>query len=298
MPKSKPAKPTRTPSAGKGAILITGAGSGFGREVALRLSEQGYDVIAGVEIVAQIQSLKEEAAGRGADLRVEKLDVTNPDDRVRAWEWDVAVLLNNAGISEGGSIVDVPEENLYRQFDVNVFGPIMLTQGFAKRMAAKKAGKIVFMSSVAGLATDPFTGPYSASKHAIEAVAEALNKELKEFGVAVATINPGPYLTGFNDRMFETWRRWVDDPSERLFDYAKLAFPHEQHDPEAIYELTTKVLAGEIDLYRNVSPPDQIDEVKKQNAEIWTRKQTRKPGERDPLVRKAYEIEPETPSGD
>ncbi len=86
-------------------------------------------------------------------------------DRRRAQEWDVDVLLNNAGISEGGSMVDIPEVNLRRQLEVNVIGPVMLTQGIAQKMVAKQKGKIVFMSSVAGLNVDPFSGAYSASKH-------------------------------------------------------------------------------------------------------------------------------------
>ena len=138
--------------------LITGAGSGFGKEVALRMAEQGHDVIAGVEIIAQVNVLRAEAKKRGVELRVEKLDVTDEGDRRKAAQWDVDVLLNNAGISEGGSSVDIPAENLRRQFEVNVFGPILLTQPIAKRMVAKGGGKIVFMSSVAGLTVDPFTG--------------------------------------------------------------------------------------------------------------------------------------------
>jgi len=62
----------------------------------------------------------------------------------------------------------------------------------------------------------------------VEAIAETMSLELQEFGIEVATINPGPFLTGFNDRGFETWRNWEDEPSERLFDYAKLAFPRAQ----------------------------------------------------------------------
>ena len=189
-------------------VLITGAGSGFGRAVALRLAARNWKVIAGVEIPPQIFQLEQEAARHGVTLQVEKLDVTDPADRERFSTLDVDVLLNNAGIGEGGSMVDIPEENLRRQFEVNVIGPVQLTQMIARRMAARRAGRIVFMSSCAGLTSDPFTGAYSASKHAIEAIAEALGKELQEFGVAVATVNPGPFLTGFNDRIFDSWKSW------------------------------------------------------------------------------------------
>ncbi len=276
-------------------ILVTGAGTGFGYEVALRLAAKGLEVIAGVEIVAQVHSLEQEAKRRGVQLRIEKLDVTHEGDRRKAAEWDVDVLLNNAGISEGGATVDIPAQNLRRQYEVNVVGPLMLTQLIAKKMALKKKGKIVFMSSVAGLTTDPFAGAYASSKHAIEAIAEAMSQELKEFGIEVATINPGPFLTGFNDRMFETWKDWQDDPSQRLFDYSKLAFPHEQYDPEPVFVTTVGVITGEIDSYRNVEPKEIIAQQRQQMDSAWTRKSNEGLGKRTELVQKAFDIKPGTP---
>jgi short-subunit dehydrogenase len=277
-------------------ILITGAGTGFGRETALRAAEKGARVIAGVEIVAQIASLQEEARQRGVTLQVEKLDVTDHDDRTRAWSWEIDVLLNNAGISEGGSTADIPAENLRRQFEVNVIGPVLLTQGFVRKMVHKGEGKIVFMSSVAGLTVDPFTGAYAGSKHAIEAFAEALRAEMLEFGVQVATVNPGPFLTGFNDRMFETWKTWRDDPAARVFDYSKLDFPHEQFDPEPVISTTLQVLLENDGPYRNVVPLDYPKQVKAQQQEAWTRQRRDDLGQRHSLVEKAYEIEPGTPA--
>ncbi|MEV0281121.1 SDR family oxidoreductase [Streptomyces sp. NPDC050610] len=275
-----------------GAILITGAGTGFGKEVALRLAAAGHRVIAGVEIVAQVAAVRAEARRRGADLRVEKLDVTDPGDRENAWAWDVDVLLNNAGVSEGGSTVDIPADRLRRQFEVNVFGPILLTQGFAKKMAARNSGRIVFMSSVAGLTVDPFTGAYAGSKHAVEAFADALDQELAEFGVTVATINPGPFLTGFNDAMFEAWKAWRDDPSQRLFDYSELAFPHEQYDPEPVFATTVEVLLGEDTRYRHVLPTEMEPQVRRQVESQWERRLN--DGRRPELVQQAHDISPAT----
>ncbi|MFT8718035.1 SDR family oxidoreductase [Acetobacter sp.] len=276
-------------------VLITGAGTGFGHEVSLRMAEKGFDVIAGVEIAAQVFTLSEEAKKRGVSLRVEKLDVTCDGDRQKAADWDVDILLNNAGISEGGSVADIPADNLRWQYEVNIVGPIALTQIVLRNMVKKKKGKIVFMSSVAGLTTDPFAGAYSSSKHAIEAIASALSQEVKEFGIEVATVNPGPFLTGFNDRMFETWESWEDDPSERLFDYSKIAFPHEQYDPEPVFETTVGVLSGEIQTYRNVEPKEIIPEQRQQLNAVWTQKVADGLGQQAPLVKKAYEIKPGTP---
>ena len=179
-------------------VLITGAGTGLGHGVAMQLAEKGFDVIAAVEIYAQVQPLKREAAARGVSLQVEKLDVTVDGDRKKALAWNVEILVNNAGVLEGGSVVDVPGSNMRHEFEVNVIGPLLLTQGIAKQMVKRGEGRIVWVSSREGINVNPFTGIYSASKHAVEAIAETMSAELQEFGIEVATINPGPFLTGFN----------------------------------------------------------------------------------------------------
>ena len=120
-----------------------------------------------------------------------------------------------------------------------------------------------------------------------------MDQELAEFGITVATINPGPYLTGFNDTMFETWKTWGDDPSERLFDYAKLSFPHEQYDPELVFETTMRVLTGQEERYRHVLPREMIPQLKEQVDSVWDRRLN--DGTRPALVQKAYDIAPYTP---
>lgn len=278
-------------------ILITGAGSGFGKSVAFKLAKLGYEVIATVEAVAQIQTLKDEAHQQGLNIQFEKLDITNDIDREFISNFEIDILLNNAGISEGGAVVDIPEYRLREQFEVNVFGTILLTQKFAKQFVERKSGKIIFISSVAGLTTDPFTGAYSASKHAIEAFAEALNKELHEHNVKIATVNPGPILTGFNDRMFETWKHWYpEDQANTVFDYSQLAFPHKQYDPEQVSDIIVRVVTEEQKNYRNLAPKEIEADAKKQMAEKWDRL-IHTDAKRDPLVEDAYTLEPETPNG-
>lgn len=276
-------------------ILITGAGTGFGHEVALRLAAKGFEVIAAVEIYAQVQTLKREAAARGVTLRVEKLDVTDEGDRKKALRWNVEILVNNAGVLEGGSVVDMPAANIRHEFEVNVTGPLLLTQGIVKQMVKRGQGRVVWVSSREGLNVNPFTGIYSASKHAIEAIAETMSLELQEFGIEVATINPGPFLTGFNDRGFQTWESWIDDPSERLFDYAKLAFPIPQFDPEPVYATMTAVAAGEIDTYRNLEPRSMIGLTKRNIEAVWDKKIKDGLGTRADAVTKSLEMKPETP---
>ncbi|MFG3022683.1 SDR family oxidoreductase [Streptomyces sp. NPDC048254] len=276
-------------------VLITGAGTGFGFEAAMRLAEKGFDVIAGVEIYAQVRTLKWQAAERGVQLQVVKLDVTNDGDRRKALDWGVEILVNNAGVGEGGSTVDIPEENIRHQFEVNVTGPLVLTQGIAKQMIKRGAGRVVRVSSREGLNVNPFTAIYSASKHAIEAIAETMAYESQEHNVEVATVNPGPFLTGFNDRVFQTWQSWEDDASQRLFDYSKLAFPRPQFDPEAVFATLTAVAAGEVDSFRDLEPESMLEETKQLQAVPWERKVTDGLGTRHPAVQHSYEMKPETP---
>jgi NAD(P)-dependent dehydrogenase (short-subunit alcohol dehydrogenase family) len=276
-------------------VLITGAGTGFGHEAALRLAEKGFDVIAAVEIYGQVQTMKRQAAERGVSLQVEKLDVTNDGDRRKALDWGVEILVNNAGVGEGGSTVDIPAANIRHQFEVNVTGPLLLTQPIAKQMIKRGAGRIVWVSSREGLNVNPFTGIYSASKHAVEAIAETMADELQEYNIEVATVNPGPFLTGFNDRMFQTWESWEDDPSQRLFDYAKLAFPRAQFDPEPVYATLTAVAAGEVDSYRNLEPKSMLSETEHLQQIPWQRKVTDGLGTRHQAITHSYEMQPETP---
>ncbi len=274
-------------------VLITGAGTGFGYEVAMRLAEKGFDVVAAVEIYGQMQTLKRQAAERGVTLQVEKLDVTNDGDRRKALDWGVEILVNNAGVGEGGSTLDIPAANIRHQFEVNVTGPLLLTQGIAKQMAKRGAGRIVWVSSREGLNVNPFTGIYAASKHATEAIAESMKDELQEFGVEVATMNPGPFLTGFNDRIFQTWQSWDDDPEQRLYDYSKLAFPRPQFNPEPVYATLTALAAGEIDSYRNLEPKSMLEETKQLIMAPWDKKTTDGLGTRNAGIQQAFDMTPE-----
>ena len=117
--------------------------------------------------------------------------------------------------------------------------------------------------------------------------------ELQEFNIEVATMNPGPFLTGFNDRGFDTWKSWLDEPSERLFDYAKLAFPRLQFDPEPVYAKLTALAAGEVDTFRNLEPTSMLSETKQNMDKVWEQKISDKLGTRHEQVQACYDMEPE-----
>ena len=146
-----------------------------------------------------------------------------------------------------------------------------------------------------GLTVNPLTGIDSAYEHAVEAIAETMSLELQEFGVEVATINPGPFLTGFNDRGCETWKCREDESSERLFDDSKLAFPRAQFDPVPVYATMTAVAAGEIDTYPNLEPKSMIPETKGTIEAVWNKKVRDGLGTRPACPQKSSEMKPETP---
>ena len=107
------------------------------------------------------------------------------------------MLWNNAGLGESGPVVEIPVDLVRRNYEVNVFKPLELTQGFIRKwVATKKKAKIVFTSSMGGLFTPAYWGVYVSTKHALESIAEAMQQELAPFGIKVQTINPGAYLHG------------------------------------------------------------------------------------------------------
>ena len=127
-------------------VMITGSGSGFGKGASLALAERGHRVIATTETEAQAAELRVEAP----QLTVEKLDITSSDVG-KAAEWDIDVLINNAGAGQTGPMADVPLDRVRHLFEVNVFGTLAVTQQVLPRMVAKGAGRVIIVSSIAGV---------------------------------------------------------------------------------------------------------------------------------------------------
>ncbi|WP_276519553.1 SDR family NAD(P)-dependent oxidoreductase [Bradyrhizobium elkanii] len=112
-------------------ILVTGAGSGFGKAASIGMAKNGHSVIAGTHVSSQVTPLREEAKALGIEnnLRVERLDLTDPYDIAQALTFDIDVLWNNAGMGEAGPVWEIPVDLVRRNFEVNVFLPLQLTQG-------------------------------------------------------------------------------------------------------------------------------------------------------------------------
>jgi NAD(P)-dependent dehydrogenase (short-subunit alcohol dehydrogenase family) len=259
-------------------ILITGAGSGFGEGAAIGLAKAGHNVIATVQISSQVTTMRSQAAELGLQtLRVEKLDLFDRFDVGQALTWDVDVLFNNAGIGECGPVSEIPIELVRRNFETNLFAPLVLTQGFIRKwIEARASGKIVFTSSMGGLFTPPGFAVYVATKHALEAVAEAMQQELRPFGIKVQTINPGAYLTGFNETMADTPFRWLDDSRNftkraamrETFD-GLLGTPQGRLDPAEMIEAMIALVPADEGKFRNVVPQSVEDMLKASQLAAW-----------------------------
>lgn len=259
----------------KKIIFITGAGSGFGKIAAMSLAERGHTVIATAQTGPQVQALKMEASEKGLHLQVFKLDLLNELDKGKALEHDIDILLNIAGICEAGPLAEQPVHLVRTMFEVNVFCNLELTQGFIQQMVQKGKGKILFMSSMSGLVGFPMAGAYCATKHAIEAIAEALKEELAPFGIQVATINPGPFRTGFNESGVDSIYQWYDPeknftPEKAIKDLqAALA---QQFGPEDIRELIVRLVETDDHTFRNIWPAKLKTDVEKKQREAWDAK--------------------------
>ncbi len=190
----------------KRTILVTGAGSGFGKGAAIELAARGHAVIATTETAEQADALQAEHPS----LTTMKLDVTDADDIAQVAELEVDVLINNAGMGVMGPLATVPMEKVRAVFEVNVFGMVAMSQAVIPGMKDRGWGRIINVSSVAGILASPLTSPYSMTKHAVEAFTKSLRGELAPHGIDVTKINPGPYDTGFNDRMVDGITEYIE----------------------------------------------------------------------------------------
>lgn len=190
----------------KRTILVTGAGSGFGKLAAIELASRGHAVIATTETIEQANSLQADHP----ELTTMKLDVTSSDDVATAADLGVEVLINNAGMGVMGPLATTPMEKVRAVFEVNVFGMMAISQSVIPGMKERGWGRIINVSSVAGILASPLTSPYAMTKHAVEAFTKSLRGELEPHGIDVTKVNPGPYNTGFNDRMVDGITEYID----------------------------------------------------------------------------------------
>ena len=237
-------------------VMITGAGSGFGKDASIALAARGHHVIATTETDEQADALRAEAP----ELTVERVDITS-DDVEKAASWQIDVLINNAGAGQTGPMADVPLDRVRHLFEVNVFGTLAVTQQVLPAMVARGSGRVIIMSSIAGVMVGPGFGPYSMTKHALEAMGKAMRVELASLGIDVTLVNPGPYNTGFNDRMADSMWEWfgaesLNAPATDLFKMVGGMVTNDQLDPVAVTDLLVELTEADVTAENNFVPPE------------------------------------------
>jgi short-subunit dehydrogenase len=179
--------------------LITGCSKGFGRELAKLVADKGHIAIATVRKETEVAALEGLSKGK---IKGWVLDVTEADAEKRtqrlikeSFDGQIDVLVNNAGYGSIGAIEEINDEEIKRQFSVNVFGAISMIKAVLPFMRARKAGHILNITSIAGLNGFPGIGIYNGSKFALEGIGEALAQEVEHLGIYVTNVEPGPFRT-------------------------------------------------------------------------------------------------------
>jgi NAD(P)-dependent dehydrogenase (short-subunit alcohol dehydrogenase family) len=181
--------------------VITGCSSGFGKLTALEFARRGNRVFATMRNTAKDGPLQAEAAAAGVSVEVLQLDVNERPSVEKAVAevirraGRIDVLVNNAGISRQGPVEDFDDDEIAAIFETNVFGVIRVTRAVLPHMRAQKRGTIVTVGSLSGKVAAPYGGIYAASKHALEALSDALYYEVHAFGIRVVLVDPGGFET-------------------------------------------------------------------------------------------------------
>jgi len=242
-------------------ILVTGASSGIGRAIVDRLAREGHTVIG---TSRRVSGFPQEAAGEGAVPMI-PLDVTDPASVAAAVSHvyeqygRIDVLVNNAGFGVAGSVEDTSPEEALAQFDTNFFGVHRMIRAVLPIMRGQNNGLIVTVGSVAGILTVPYQGLYSATKHALEALMEAVRIECRSFGVRGVLVEPGDTKTGFTGSRIYCRDTHGDSPYCAGFNKALATIERsEQGEPGFACHPPEKVAQTVYRVIRRKNPPVRV----------------------------------------
>ncbi len=200
----------------KRKIVITGAGTGLGKYASIELARRGHTVYAATKLKEECTYFKEIANKENLHINSFKMDILKKEDLQKLEKIEFDTLINNAAIGDSGSVMEIHINRFKNIFETNVLANINITQIAIKKFMKKKEGKIIFLSSLAGIATAPFLSPYCTSKFAIESFVKSLRLELKllkNVNIKIKIIEPGAYKTGFNQKMYKRKYEWMKNHS-------------------------------------------------------------------------------------
>ncbi len=220
-------------------VLVTGASSGIGRAYANVFARAGAKLILVARRAELLETVRQEITPYAAEVLALPADVTDPAELETLVETvlehfgQIDVLINNAGVSNGGPLQTISLESIHKTIDVNLTGAICLTNLCLPSMLARRSGKIVNVASIAGVLAWPFLGAYSASKHGLVAFSDALRRELEGTGVDVISVLPfWTYSDIINPEVAKVLKAWGEpiDTPELVADYTLEGMLKGQHD--------------------------------------------------------------------
>jgi 3-oxoacyl-[acyl-carrier protein] reductase len=196
--------------------VVTGASRGIGRAIALRLA-QDYEIVAVARSDEELESLAQEIENAGGSCRPRVVDVTDPAAVASALSGiDAQILVNNAGVGVLKPFMELTREEWTRMFDVNVNALYDVTRALLPAMIERGSGHVVMIGSISGRSAYPGGSGYTATKHAVMALAECLMLEVRDAGVKVSVVNPGSMATSFSERSDASWMLSADDVAEAV----------------------------------------------------------------------------------
>ena len=237
--------------------LITGIGSGLGAALANAALARGDAVAGTARAPADLMAFEALAPGRARSFRLDMADeaaIAVVAREAEAALGGVEVLVNNAGYGLVGAIEEASPEEIRAQFEVNVFGPLALIRAVLPAMRARRAGHIVNVTSVSGVATWAGTGVYCASKFALEGAALTLADEVAPFGIRVTNIEPGGMRTDYSGRSLRHAGETIEDYASVAHAARRILAEHSGHEPGDPAKVAAAILA----VVDAESPPRQL----------------------------------------
>lgn len=237
--------------------LVSGCSTGIGREIALAALRAGHKVVVTARNEKALDDIVASYPGTALAL---KLDVTRQEDvdtvvKETIAHWGaIEVLVNNAGYGYLAAIEEGEDEQVRAMFETNFFGALAMIKAVLPGMRQRRSGNIINISSQAGLMSNPGTGYYSATKYAMEAMSEALGKELAPFNIKVSAVQPGPFRTDWSGRSMQQTKNDIADYYEHVGSRRQMITGmdgKQPGDPRKVGEAVLQLVASD-------NPPTQL----------------------------------------
>jgi NAD(P)-dependent dehydrogenase (short-subunit alcohol dehydrogenase family) len=253
---------TEAPTAQK-AVLVTGASSGIGRKITEVLASRGVYVYAGARKAEDLKALDtlENVTSIRLDVTIQS-EIDAAVETVRVAGRGLYGLVNNAGVAILAPLIEVEESELDFLFDVNIYGPYRVTKAFAPLLIESR-GRITTISSISGILSGTFFGPYSMSKHAMEAYGDSLAREMRRFDVRVSLVEPGNYKSDIGLSLLKRLRAGGTDFTDSAYRedleriVSRVGQREDQAEPDAVAEAVFHALFDDNPKMRYMVVPNQ-----------------------------------------